>query len=141
MGDYAIRMQFHVDADEATIQRALRSQEGIRSWWSKRTDGPTDGRLRVSFPDVPQPFEFDVAEDGARTDWVTGGFPPWWGGTTIGWDVGPNPEGSGTRLQFTHGGYEPDNPVIPIVTPAWAQIVLRLKGYAETGQSQPFFDF
>jgi hypothetical protein len=31
--------------------------------------------------------------------------------------------------------------VIPIVTPAWAQIILRLKGYAETGQRQPFFDF
>jgi len=27
------------------------------------------------------------------------------------------------------------------VTPAWAQIILRLKGYAETGRPQPFFDF
>jgi hypothetical protein len=31
--------------------------------------------------------------------------------------------------------------VIPIITPAWAQILHRLKGYAETGARQPFFDF
>jgi hypothetical protein len=27
------------------------------------------------------------------------------------------------------------------VTPAWAQILLRLKSYAETGNPEPFFDF
>ena len=72
---------------------------------------------------------------------MTGGFPPWWAGTTIRWVVEPNPEKPGTRLHFSHRDYEPDNPVIPIITPAWAQIILRLKGYAETGERQPFFDF
>jgi uncharacterized protein YndB with AHSA1/START domain len=142
MGDYAILMQFDIEADRDTVRRALATQEGIRSWWSARTDGPKDGELRVSFPDVPQAFEFSVAsDDGDRVEWVTGGFPPWWAGTSIRWDVGDNPDGAGTRLFFSHGGYAPDNPVIPIVTPAWAQIILRLKGYAETGQRQPFFDF
>ena len=69
------------------------------------------------------------------------GFPPWWAGTTIRWEIGDNPDATGTRLQFSHRGYDADNPVIPIVTPAWAQIILRLKAYAETGQPQPFFDF
>ena len=142
MGDYSILMQFDIDADPATVRRALESQDGIRSWWSKRTDGPADGHLRVSFPDVPQPFEFAVRDGDDRVEWVTGGFPPWWAGTTIRFDVAPNPEKPGmTRLLFSHGGYAPDNPVIPIVTPAWAQILHRLKGYAETGTSQPFFDF
>jgi hypothetical protein len=31
--------------------------------------------------------------------------------------------------------------VIPIVTPTWALIIQRLKGFAETGQAQPYFDF
>ena len=142
MGEYHIRMQFDIDADRETVRRALATEEGVRSWWSTRTDGPNDGELRVSFPDVPQPFEFGVVEDGAdRIDWVTGGFPPWWAGTTIRFELGDNPDGPGTRLQFSHRDYEPDNPAIPIVTPAWAQILLRLKGYAETGNSQPFFDF
>lgn len=142
MGDYAILMQFDVSADQRTVHHALSTQEGIRSWWSVKTDGPTDGQLRVSFPDVPQPFEFSVAHVGTDTvEWVTGGFPPWWAGTSIRWDLSDNPDGAGTRLFFSHGGYRPDNPVIPIVTPAWAQIILRLKSYAETGQRQPFFDF
>jgi hypothetical protein len=142
MGDYHILMQFDINADRQTVRRALSTDEGIRSWWSTRTEGPSDGQLRVSFPDVPQPFEFTVADDGGdRIEWVTGGFPPWWAGTTIRFDLADNPEGPGTRLLFSHRDYEPDNPVIPIVTPAWAQILLRLKGYAETGHAQPFFDF
>jgi uncharacterized protein YndB with AHSA1/START domain len=31
MGDYAIRMQFDIDADRETVYRALATQEGIRS--------------------------------------------------------------------------------------------------------------
>ena len=142
MGDYHILMQFDINADRKAVHDALATQEGIRSWWSARTDGPADGRIQVSFPDVPQPFEFTVARDDTdRVEWVTGGFPPWWAGTSIRWDLGDNPDGPGTRLLFSHRDYAPDNPVIPIVTPAWAQIILRLKGYAETGQRQPFFDF
>jgi hypothetical protein len=142
MGDYHILMQFDIDADRDTLHAALVTEDGIRSWWSTRTEGPSGGQLRVSFPDVPQPFEFTVADDGGdRIEWVTGGFPPWWAGTTIRYDVADNPDGRGTRLLFSHRDYEPDNPVIPIVTPAWAQILLRLKGYAETGKPQPFFDF
>ena len=48
---------------------------------------------------------------------------------------------TGTRLLFSHRDYDSANPVIPIVTPAWAQIILRLKALAETGTRQPFFDF
>src|SRR5687768_8293154 len=129
-------MQFDIDAEPDTVRKGLTTNAGIASWWSTRTeleDRASSPQLRVSFPDVPQPFEFEVREAEGRVEWVTGGFPPWWAGTTIRWDASPNPEGPGTRLQFTHGGYDPDNPVIPIVTPAWAQIILRLKGYAETG--------
>ena len=142
MGDYAILMQFDIDADRQTVHRALSTEEGVRGWWSVKTVGPTDGQLRVSFPDVPQPFEFTVSRDDPDgVDWVTGGFPPWWAGTSIRWDLTESPDAAGTRLRFSHDGYAADNPVIPIVTPAWAQIILRLKGYAETGQRQPFFDF
>jgi hypothetical protein len=139
MGDYHVLMQFDIDAEPDAVRNALETQDGIRSWWSTRT-GLDGGTLSVSFPDVPQPFEFDVRDGAGQLDWVTGAFPPWWAGTTIRWVVEPNPDRPGTRLRFSHRDYEPDNPVIPIITPAWAQIILRLKGYAETGVRQPFFD-
>jgi len=145
MGGYHILMQFDIDAERGRVREALTRQEGIRSWWSTRSEltGGADSELRVSFPDVPQPFEFAVRDGGAdRVEWVTGGFPPWWAGTTVRWDLGDRDDDRpGTRLLFSHRDYDPDNPVIPIVTPAWAQIIVRLKQYAETGTSQPYFDF
>src|SRR5215212_2257963 len=97
MGDYNILMQFDIEADRAVVHRALATEEGIRGWWSNRTDlsdgGSGEPQLRVSFPDVPQPFEFAIAgDDTDRTEWVTGGFPPWWAGTTIRWDLSNNPD-------------------------------------------------
>lgn len=140
MGDYHVLMQFDIDADPATLRRAITSEDGIRSWWTTHAE-LDDGSLRTSFPDVPQPFEFAVRNGDDRVEWVTAGFPPWWAGTTVRFDIGTNPDGAGSRLLFSHRDYKADNPVIPIITPAWAQILLRLKGYAETGQRQPFFDF
>ena len=140
MGDYHVLMQFDIDAEPDVVRRALETQDGIRAWWSTRTDLDGDG-LHVSFPDQPQPFEFEVRDGDGQLDWVTDGFPPWWAGTTIRWMVEPNPDKPGARLRFSHRDYDPDNPVIPIITPAWAQIIPRLKGYAETGTPQPFFDF
>jgi hypothetical protein len=133
-------MQFDIDAEPEAVRGALDTEAGIRAWWTTHAD-LDNRRLQTSFPDTTQPFEFAVRETPERTEWVTGDFPPWWAGTTIRFDVGPRPDGPGTRLLFSHRDYEPDNPVIPIITPAWAQILLRLKGYAETGTPQPFFDF
>ena len=140
MGDYHVLMQFDIDADGDMVKRALTTEDGIRAWWTTHAE-LSDSSLRTGFPDTPQPFEFAVRNGSDRVEWVTGGFPPWWANTTIRFDVAPNPDGPGTRLQFSHRDYEPDNPVIPIITPAWAQILLRLKAYAETGQRQPFFDY
>lgn len=141
MGDYAIRMQFDIDADKAAVQAALTTTEGIASWWSDRVEGNPEqsgGQLRVGFPDLPQPFEFTVTRDGQETSWETGGFPPWWQDTTIRWQVDTNPETGATLLRFSHSGFDPEDDIIPIVTPAWASIIERLKHYAETGRAEPF---
>lgn len=141
MGDYAIRMQFDIDADRATVRSALTTTEGIASWWSDRvegTPGERGGKLLVAFPGLPQPFEFEVALDGDAISWKTGGFPPWWQGTTIRWRVDAHPETGATLLRFTHGGFEPGDDIIPVITPAWAGIIGRLKRYAETGEADPF---
>lgn len=144
MGDYHVRMQFDIDAEPKEVREAIATRNGVASWWSTATEGDPGqpgGRLQVSFPDVPQPFQMEVVTSSdERLEWRVGDFPPWWAGTTIRWDVTANPEGAGTRLLFSHRDFDPANEVIPVITPAWAQIVLRLKGYAETGTPQPFFE-
>lgn len=145
MGDYQILMQFDIAADQDRVRRALTTQDGLRAWWSERTDGPDQGmggQLRVSFPDVPQPFELEMTTaDAHRVEWTVGAFPPWWAGTSVRWDLADNPDAPGTRLLFSHHGYAADNPVIPIVTPAWAQIIGGMKHYLETGEPRPFARF
>lgn len=145
MGDYHILQQFDIDADRSTVRAALTSRDAIASWWSSSTDWlAVDGaepQLRVGFPDVPRPFEFTVHDDGGdRIEWETGDFPPPWAGTTVRWDLMDREDGApGTRLLFSHRGWDADDPTIAVVTPVWAQIILRLKTYAETGTAQPFF--
>lgn len=140
-GRYSIRMQFDIDADPAAVMRALTTVEGVSGWWSDRVEGAPEndgGDLYVSFPDLPQPMHFTVALGDGQISWETEEFPPWWDGTTIRWTVGDNPDGDGSRLHFRHDGFDPDADIIPIVTPAWAGIIDRLKSYAETGTAAPF---
>jgi uncharacterized protein YndB with AHSA1/START domain len=141
MGDYAIRMQFDVDAEPEAVRAALTTTEGIASWWSDSVEGEpqhSGGELRVRFPDLPEPFAFDVQHGEHEIAWETGAFPPWWQDTTIRWRVTDHPETGGTLLRFDHTGFDPDADIIPVITPAWAAIIGRLKQYAETGKPDPF---
>ena len=141
MGDYRIRMHFDIAAPPSAVTAALTSQEGIASWWSDTVDGQPDkdgGDLFVAFPDLPERFHFRVGLQPQVISWETQDFPPWWKDTTIRWEVAGQPEGDGTALSFTHGGFDPDDDIIPVITPAWAGIIERLKAHAETGARNPF---
>ncbi|HEX2029124.1 MAG TPA: SRPBCC domain-containing protein [Nitriliruptorales bacterium] len=141
MGDYDIRMRLDIDAERSDVLGALMTVEGISGWWSDTVTGRPDedgGELYVAFPDLPRPFHFGVGLDGEQVSWETREFPPWWDATTIRWRVEDNPDADGTRLWFTHAGFDPDDEIIPIITPAWAGIIGRLKAYAETGTRDPF---
>jgi hypothetical protein len=108
--------------------------DGVARWWSQPVEGaPGDdgGEFRISFPQVPEPFAFVVERDGDALAWRTQAFPPWWAGTTIRWWLEDPEQGTGTRLQFAHEGFDPADPIIPVITPAWAQFILGLKDVVE----------
>lgn len=134
MGEYAIRMQFDIDADPDTVMAALTTADEVERWWSRPVEGSPGadgGEFRISFPDVPQPFAFAVERGDRSVAWRTQEFPPWWAGTTIRWWVEDAEEGPGTRLHFRHEGFDADADIVPIITPAWAQFVAGLKERVE----------
>ena len=145
MGDYHILEQFDIDADRATVRRALTGRDAIASWWSTRTElsEGDDPQLKVGFPDAPMPFEFAVHDDGGdRIEWVTGAMPPPWAGTTVRWDLLDRDDGKpGTRLLFSHRDWDADNPSIPIVTPPGRRSSCGSRATPRPGHPQPFFDF
>ena len=142
MGDHFMRYQLDVGADRETVHRALTTEAGVNGWWTDRAvvPGTVGDRLELTFPDVPQPFELELASSSEdRVEWRAGSFPPWWQGTAVRWELGDNPDGDGTRVVMTHAGFDPDNPVVGIVTMGWGEILAHLRGFAEDGRPQPYF--
>jgi uncharacterized protein YndB with AHSA1/START domain len=142
MGDHFMRYQVDVAADIDAVRRALTTQGGVNGWWTNQATMPEapGGRLELTFPQVPQPFDLELAEASPeRVVWLAGSFPPFWEGTTIRWEIADNPEGDGTRIVMTHTGWDPDNPAVGRVTQGWGEILARLRSFAETGDPDPYF--
>ncbi len=143
MGDYSVRMRFGIDAEPSAISSQFFGTTAIAGWWSDGVAGAADGvgdRFTVAFPDAPAPFELKVASvEDAAVEWFIEATPEWWAGTTVRLEAGTDPMTGGQALLFTHRGFDPESPVIPIVTPVWAQVMLRLKQVIEQGAADPFF--
>lgn len=139
MGDYHLQMQFDIETSPDQVRRWLETPEGIAGWWSDRVSGPAGAvgdTFEVRFPTTPVVFELAVTEASEeRIEWAIAENPPWWQGTTIRFDI--SQEDEATRLLFSHRDFEPDNPVIPVITPAWAQFLANLKEVAESGVARP----
>jgi uncharacterized protein YndB with AHSA1/START domain len=136
--------QFDVDAPATTVWTALTTDEGIRSWWTTQVEVP-DGPaavLKLRFPDAPMSWDLRVeeADENERLRWRCVGGPPPWVDTDVLFRLVAATEG-GTRVLFDHVGWEDAEEMVRIVTFGWVEMFLRLKGYAETGKPQPYFDF
>jgi len=140
MGDYTIKAAFEIDATRSEVMRWLDSTEGIAGWWSDGVTGEAGAagdHFTVAFPDSPAPFELEVAVGDAETvEWHIPVNPPWWKGTTIGFDLGEGDAGK-TTLLFTHRGFDADDPIIQVITPAWVRFLDNLVAVAESGKASP----
>lgn len=129
-----------IDADRETIRRALTEEDGIVSWWT--TDADVGGsEMSLGFPEAPARFllRLDGATDDA-VNWASvGEFPPHWVGTSISWQLMDHPEGAGTQVLFTHGGFSAPDAMFGHTSYTWAQLMSHLKEYVETGKANPFF--
>ncbi|HEX9854865.1 MAG TPA: SRPBCC domain-containing protein [Acidimicrobiia bacterium] len=140
MGDYAIKAQFETSCPPADVMHWLDDPAGIAGWWSDRVEGaagaPGDS-FQVTFPTSPVVFELSVTAIGeAEVEWHVPESPPWWKGTTIRFELGES-DGGGTQITFTHGGFDADDPIIAVITPAWVRFLDNLVAVAESGKPDP----
>jgi uncharacterized protein YndB with AHSA1/START domain len=134
--------------DAAAAYTALTTREGITGWWTSRATVSGDGaasrvgdRVSMSFPDAPVSWDMRVitADPPATVEWDCTGGPPGWPGTRVRWGV--EPTDGGTVVRLDHVGFPAVDDMFRIVTVGWAQMLLSLKAYLETGVRKPFFDF
>jgi hypothetical protein len=139
MDAYTIRGQFEVGRPPAEIRRWLDNTNGIAGWWSDAVEGDAAAvgdRFRVRFPTTEVVFELEVtAMSDEAVEWHVPESPPWWRGTRI--RFGLTPGDGATVLGFTHGAFDPEDPIIPVITPAWVRFVDNLVAVAETGTGRP----
>lgn len=92
--------------------------------------------FHVRFPTSPVVFDLRVTEVGDETvEWHIDENPPWWKDTTIRFDLAPTE--NGTKLSFTHSGFQPDDPIIAVITPAWVRFLDNLVQVAENKKANP----
>lgn len=140
MADYTIRARFEIEATPAEVQRWLDDPARIAGWWSDRVVGaaaaPGD-RFEVTFPGTPVVFSLEVkAASDDLIEWYVPESPPWWQGTTITFALSKADSG-GTSLLFTHAGFEPADPIIEVITPAWVRFLDNLTKVVESGTPDP----
>lgn len=126
--------------DAAAAYTALTTQEGITAWWTKRAVVEGD-ELRMSFPDAPMTWDMRVvtAEAPSLIEWDCFGGPPGWTSTHLKWQI--EKAGDAVIVRLDHAGFPAVDDMFRVVTVGWAQMLLSLKAYLESGVAKPFFDF
>ena len=139
MGDYTIKAQFEAACPPDAVLRWLDTASGIAGWWSDRVDGDAStvgSSFQVTFPTSPVVFDLEVTALGDDVvEWHIAQDPPWWRGTTIRFDLAA--ADGGASIVFTHGGFDPADPIIQVITPAWVRFLDNLVAVAQSGAPSP----
>jgi hypothetical protein len=140
MRNYAIQARFEADSSPADILGWLTDVDRISGWWTDSVTGSasTPGDVfHARFPTTDVVFDLEVTEasDGV-VEWHIPESPPWWKGTTIRFDVGEDGDAK-TSFLFTHRGFNADDPIIAVITPAWVRFLDRLVEVAESSEANP----
>lgn len=132
-----------IQADPATVYRAITTKEGESSFWTRRSEiQPEVGSVATfGFPEAPVDLKMRVEtlKDDQLVEWSCLGDFPNWEGTQVSWSL--EPKDGGTMLMFRHGGWAKSYPEAEWagVNFVWGQVVAHLKAYAESGKPKPFF--
>jgi uncharacterized protein YndB with AHSA1/START domain len=141
VAERSIQTTVTIEAPTEAVFRALTEPEALEHWLATKveSDPKAGGRFRYEFEfDDPaqnnvQEGEYLEVEDSTRValPWTFGFSPKQ---TTV--EYALRPENGGTRVDFTHLGFEEGEPwagVYERFTGGWQMFLESLKSYVETG--------
>jgi len=139
--------EVHVEAPPSAVDYALTTEDGLAGWWTVDVEAePEEGTTALfGFGDRRTVFEMDAAElvEDELVRWECTGRPDEWAGPELTWelsgDEGTTSDGGGTDVLFTHANWDSTDGRFRICNSTWGALMYRLKGYAETGEADPFF--
>jgi uncharacterized protein YndB with AHSA1/START domain len=123
-------------APPGTVLAALRSPDGISSWWCPATgSAEVGGTLRMASRSGSTMLEADVTKaDERQVTWSvrTAPLTPEWVGTTI--DFAVEEADGGATLHFRHRGLTPQCDCFDMCDAGWTNALDRLERYVATSR-------
>ena len=140
--DRSICLAVDVDADAATVFRAVSTTAGQQAFWTADCAVEAN-RARFGFIAAPVDLHVSVSTEPDKLVrmHVTSGFP-FWEGSTWEWEIGgPGRSETGTGVLFRHHGFGDGYAETELAYTAqtWAMILDRLSRYVTSGTPQPYF--
>ena len=119
------------------VYDALSTIDGLAAWWTTDTTGESSlgGKIEFRFP--PGGFDMEVIDltPGELVRWRVVGGPPEWIDTDIEFRLSRS--GEHTIVNFAHRGWVEPVEFLSHCSTKWAQYLLSLKAYVETGTGTP----
>jgi uncharacterized protein YndB with AHSA1/START domain len=132
-----------IHARRERIYEAITTVEGIRNWFSRDADlEPRVGGIgEIRFADGQRVIRMKIEElrPAERVVWnVISAAMPAWADTRV--EFGMDAAEDGTMLRFAQRGFTDTDDFFAMSATAWANFLLSLKQYAETGEGTPHPD-
>jgi uncharacterized protein YndB with AHSA1/START domain len=136
-----------IDSSADAVYTAITSQNGIESWWAKRTSVATHvGEVSTMHFDkegvfFEMQFRVDELIPNRRVLWTCiKNSNPAWERSNISFDL--KDVNDQTELEFRHYNFEPqweNSPWLETVPKTWEMFITQsLKNYCEKGEGQPW---
>lgn len=124
------------------IYKAITTEEGIASWWSKTNNAKAQAGsiYRIYFgPDYYKEIKVTELVPNKKVVWKILDAHPEWVSTTITFDIGIG--NNNTELRFRHSDWKDYTNMFAQCNHHWGIFLINLKTYTETGRSFVMTEF
>ena len=128
-----------IAASPEQVYKAVTEQNGLASWWTKRTTAQPKEGTTAEFGfyggQFTMKFQVTKLEPAKKVNWTVLQSGPDWAGTHITWDL--TPDDKGTKVLFGHRDWTITDGSYASVNYNWGYFLTNLKTYLETGKGTP----